>query len=45
MADQNRVTRVAVPDISMGIYGYPVEEAVPMLAEKALWLTSAMVHL
>lgn len=34
-----------MPDISMGIYGYPVEEAVSMLAEKALWLASAMVHL
>ena len=29
----------------MGIYGYPVEEAVPILVEKALWLATAMVHL
>ena len=45
LADQNRVTRVAVPAISMGIYGYPVEEAVPILVEKALVLSSAVNHL
>ena len=45
LADQNRVTRVAVPAISMGIYGYPVEEAVPMIVEKALVLSSAVNHL
>ncbi len=45
LADQNRVTRVAVPAISMGIYGYPVEEAVPILVEKALVLSSVVNHL
>ena len=34
-----------MPAISMGIYGYPVEEAVPILVEKALVLSSTVNHL
>jgi len=45
LADQNRVERLAVPALSMGIYGYPPEEAVPVLTEKALYLARVVTHL
>lgn len=31
LADDNGLTRLAVPAISMGVYGYPAEEAVPIV--------------
>ena len=45
LADQNSVKRLAVPAISMGIYGYPAEEAVPILAETALTLATSLKSL
>lgn len=33
LADQNGVKRLAIPAISTGIYGYPPEEAVPIIVE------------
>ena len=42
LADQNSVRRLAVPAISMGIYGYPAEEAVSILAETALTLAKSL---
>ncbi|MGB4228746.1 MAG: macro domain-containing protein [Candidatus Dechloromonas phosphoritropha] len=35
VADENRVQRIAVPAISMGIFSYPPEEAVPILVQTA----------
>lgn len=35
VADQNRLTRIAVPAISMGVYAYPPQEAVPILVDAA----------
>lgn len=36
LADQNGLTRLAIPAISMGVYRYPAEEAVPILVRTAL---------
>ena len=36
LADKEGVARIAIPAISMGIYGYPPNEAVPLLVGKAL---------
>ena len=33
LADENGIQRLAVPAISMGVYGYPPNEAVPILVE------------
>jgi ADP-ribosyl-[dinitrogen reductase] hydrolase len=33
VADQEKLTRIAVPAISMGVYAYPPKEAVPILVE------------
>lgn len=35
VAEENRLARVAVPAISMGIFAYPPEEAVPILVKTA----------
>ncbi|MFZ4538967.1 macro domain-containing protein [Propionivibrio sp.] len=35
LADENKVTRVAVPAISMGIFAYPPMEAIPILVRTA----------
>ena len=35
LADKEGVSRIAIPAISMGIYGYPPEEAAPILIAKA----------
>lgn len=35
VADREKLTRIAVPAISMGVYAYPHEEAVPILVEAA----------
>lgn len=36
LAEKEGVTRIAIPAISMGIYGYPPEEAAPILIGKAM---------
>jgi O-acetyl-ADP-ribose deacetylase (regulator of RNase III) len=35
LADEHQVRRIALPAISTGIYGYPIEEAGPILAGTA----------
>lgn len=35
LADENGLKRLAVPAISTGVYGYPPEEAVPILVSEA----------
>lgn len=45
LADRERVTRIAVPAISMGVYAYPQEEAVPVLVNTALRLAPNFQHL
>ena len=45
LADQNEVTRLAVPAISMGIYSYPAEEAAPILIRAAIDLCPTVTHL
>lgn len=35
LADENNLTRLAIPAISTGVYGYPVEEAIPIMASEA----------
>ena len=45
LADQNRVARLAVPAISMGIYGYPAEGAVLILCRTAVGLCPYVTHL
>lgn len=36
LADQKGLVRVAVPAISMGVYGYPPDEAVPILVKTTI---------
>ena len=36
LADQHGIARIAVPAISMGVYGYPAEEAVPILVKTTI---------
>lgn len=45
LADDNGLTRLAVPAISMGVYGYPAEEAVPVLVRTAAEMTATLSHL
>jgi O-acetyl-ADP-ribose deacetylase (regulator of RNase III) len=45
LADQNGLTRLAVPALSMGVYGYPPAEAVPILVSTALALVASLQHL
>jgi O-acetyl-ADP-ribose deacetylase len=35
LADENGVSRLGMPAISTGVYGYPPEEAVPVIVESA----------
>lgn len=35
IADREKLSRVAVPAISMGVYAYPPEEAIPLLVDAA----------
>lgn len=35
LAEAESISRIAIPAISMGIYGYPPEEAAPILVAKA----------
>ena len=41
-ADRERLNRIAVPAISMGVYAYPPEEAVPLLVQAALTVRSRL---
>lgn len=45
LADQDRVMRLALPAISMGIYGYAAEEAVPILSKTVAELCPYFTHL
>ncbi len=36
VADREGVARIAIPAISMGIYGYPPDEAVPIMISQAM---------
>lgn len=36
LADQKGMVRIAVPAISMGVYGYPPDEAVPILVKTTI---------
>lgn len=42
LADQNGLKRLAVPAISMGIYGYPAHEAVPILVNTTFAIRSQL---
>jgi O-acetyl-ADP-ribose deacetylase (regulator of RNase III) len=44
LADEHGVLRVALPAISTGIYGYPIEEAGPILAGTARELAPGLRH-
>jgi len=35
IAEENKLARIAVPAISMGIFAYPPEEAIPILLQAA----------
>jgi O-acetyl-ADP-ribose deacetylase (regulator of RNase III) len=35
LADRNELARIAVPAISTGVYGYPMDEAIPLLVDSA----------
>lgn len=45
LADAHKIQRLAVPAISMGIYGYPIDEAVPILVKTAFQLAPSLSHL
>ena len=45
VADNERVRRVAVPAISMGVYAYPPEEAVPILVNSAFEIRYQLEHI
>ena len=44
LADENRVTRVAVPAISMGIFAYPPMTAIPILVRTAREMLKQLQH-
>jgi O-acetyl-ADP-ribose deacetylase (regulator of RNase III) len=44
LADAQGVTRIALPAISTGIYGYPIEEAGPLLMATARAMTGKLAH-
>jgi len=44
VADSVRVARLAVPAISMGVYAYPPEEAVPILVKSAVFVAPRLIH-
>ena len=44
VADGEAVARIAIPAISMGIYGYPPDEAAPILIGKALEMAKLLEH-
>ncbi len=45
LADAQKIRRLAVPAISTGIYGYPIDEAVPILVDRAFYLVPKLIHL
>lgn len=45
LADENGVKRLAMPAISTGVYGYPPEEAVPIIVEAAIGLQESLKHI
>lgn len=45
LAESRELTRIAVPAISTGIYGYPIQEAGPILAGTARRLAPDLRHL
>lgn len=44
IADELKVVRVAVPGISMGVYAYPPEEAVPILVRTVYDTLNVLTH-
>lgn len=44
LADQYQVARVAIPAISMGIFAYPQEEAVPILVKTAKGMATQLKY-
>jgi O-acetyl-ADP-ribose deacetylase (regulator of RNase III) len=45
LADAQKVRRLAVPAISMGLYGNPIDEVVPTLMKTAFALAPNLTHL
>lgn len=45
LADAQKIRRLAVPAISTGIYGYPIDEAIPILVKTAFQLAPNLSHL
>ena len=45
LADEHEVSRIALPAISTGIYGYPIEEAGPLLMRTARDCAGRTTHL
>jgi O-acetyl-ADP-ribose deacetylase len=45
LADAQKIRRLAVPAISTGIYGYPIDDAVPILVKTAFQLAPNLSHL
>lgn len=45
LADENGVKKLAIPAISTGVYGYPPEEAVPVIVNAALSCLERLVIL
>lgn len=44
LADENGVMRLAMPAISTGVYGYPAEEAVPIIVRTASQCASGLMN-
>lgn len=44
VADREKLARIAVPAISMGVYAYPPQEAVPILVDAAQRMLSRLHH-
>jgi O-acetyl-ADP-ribose deacetylase len=44
VADQEKVECIAVPAISMGIFRYPPEEAIPLLVQTARQVAGELIH-
>lgn len=42
LADENGVKRLAMPAISTGVYGYPPEEAVPIMVSEAVKVANGL---
>lgn len=45
IAEENKLARIAVPAISMGIFSYPPEEAVPILVKTVREAGRALQHI